>query len=133
MNRLRRLPLYEGEGLSMKRKSIGCLVVLLGSVCLLASADKADAAKPDKLIRVTLECEDEFGIVPLYSFGADVVNFSGRGDLKKAPTRISFGCLPGAVVCVTGKGFESDYAFLTVSPEDDGKSVRLGFGTNSVR
>jgi hypothetical protein len=119
----------------MMRKCFGCLVVLLGVVCLFCFAGKADAAKPDKLIKVTLECDEEFGVMPLRCLGADVVNLTGKGrDTNKGPKRFAFDCLPGGVVCVIGKGFDSDTgAFLIVMPEDDGKTIRMQFGTNSVR
>jgi hypothetical protein len=119
----------------MKRRTSVCLAVLLGAAYPVGFAGAANGAKPEKLIKAILEMEDGLGVMPLQCLGADVVNLGGRGEILEIATRrITFDCLPGAVVCVIGKGFESDKgAFLVVTPEDDGKAIHLSFGTNSVR
>jgi len=113
----------------MMREAIGCLAVLLGAGCVLGFAGKPDDAKPQKLIKVTLECEKEFAVAPLLSIGADVVNPGGRAkNAKEGTKRMTFECLPGAMVSLTSKEAKSKIdAFLTVLPEDDGKTVQLRF------
>jgi len=113
----------------MMRKAIGCLAFLLGAGCVLGFASKPDGAKPQKLIKVTLECEKKFAVAPLLRIGADVVNLGGRAkNAKEGTKRMTFECLPGAMVSLTSKEAKSKIdAFLTVLPEDDGKTVQLRF------
>jgi len=118
----------------MTRRTIGCLAVLLGAGCLLGFAGKSDDAKPEKLIKVTLECEKNFGVMPLYSLGADVVNLGGRSkDTKELGSkRIAFDCLPGATVWLISEDSNPNQkglaaAILRLLPEDDGKIVHLKF------
>ena len=69
----------------MTRKRIRCLAVLFGTGCVLGFAAKPADAKPEELIKVTLEGGgEEFGIMAsMYCLGADVVNFGGHGkDIK---------------------------------------------------
>jgi len=117
----------------MTRKRIGCLAALFGTACLLGFASKLDAAKPEKLIRVTLESNEEFGVIPLECLGADVVNPGGRSnDMERTPKRMTFECLPGATVWLTERDNDSKHGgILTILPEDDGKTVHLRYGEHA--
>ena len=116
----------------MMRKRIGWLVVLFGMGSILCFADRLDAAKPDKLIKVTLESKAGIGVMPLQCFGADVVNAGGQiKDMRRETPlkRMTFECLPGAIVMVVAAegGNSPEGGVLRMSPEDDGKILQLRF------
>jgi hypothetical protein len=113
----------------MARRILVCLTVLLGAGCLAGFAAAADGGKPGKLINVTLDSEDEFGVVPLHSLGADVVNLAGRSEAGQQGTkRMTLECLPGATVWLIAKEANQDnLPILTLLPDDDGKTLHLKF------
>jgi hypothetical protein len=116
----------------MLQKHIGGLVVLFGVGSILGFADRLDAAKPDKLIKVTLESKAGIGVMPLQCFGADVVNAGGQiKDMRRETPlkRMTFECLPGAIVMVVAAegGNSPEGGVLRMSPEDDDKILQLRF------
>jgi hypothetical protein len=116
------------------RRCVPCLVVLLGAAGLLPLAGKARGAESDRLIKVTIECDEEFLVSPLQCLGVDVVNASGRGKNPGASTKkMAVECLPNAVLWVCVKDPENKNklkpeSVVRVLPEDDGKTARLRFG-----
>jgi hypothetical protein len=112
----------------MTRRSIVRLTVLLATGCLLSLAGNAHAAKPEKLMRVTVEGNGH-NLVPLVCLGADIVNSGGHSRLlSEVPKRITFDCLPGAAVSFEQRTEDATPGgTIMVLPEDDGKVIQLRF------
>jgi hypothetical protein len=114
----------------MTRKSVVCLALLFSAGCFLSCVGRAHGAKPEKLMRVTLDCEEaRFRIVPLYCLGADVVNMGGRSkDIKGKSKRMTFDCLPGATIFLERSMEDSlPEGIVRFLPEDNGKIVHLRY------
>ncbi len=110
----------------MTRKSVVCLAVLLAAGCLPCFADKTDAPRQGKLIRVTLRCDEKCLCAPFDSIATDLVTVERSTDAKKGETRMVFNGLPRATVSLLREGPKDDAPIvLTLFPEDDGKTIHL--------
>ena len=110
----------------MTRKSVVCLAVLLAAGCLPCFADKTDAPRQGKLIRVMLRCDEKCLNAPFDSIAADLVTLDRRKDMKKGETRMVFNGLPRATVSLLREGPKDDAPIVvTLLPEDDGKTIHL--------
>jgi hypothetical protein len=111
----------------MERRVFVCLAVLVGAGLTSCFADSADDARTEKLIRVTLKCDEEFRESPFDGLAADLVTGEGRRKGSK-PTgqRMIFNALPGATVSLLDAAKKGDDpAIVTLSAKDDGKTLRL--------
>jgi hypothetical protein len=122
------LAIRRREEFLVARKHVRCVAILLGACWLLSFAGRAHAARPEKLMRVTIENEGH-GVAPLLCLGADVVNPGGHSrQFSEVPKQMTFDCLPGATVFFERKTEDSTSgAIVTLLPEDDGKVVHLRF------
>jgi hypothetical protein len=104
---------------------------VLGVLCFFALANTTTAAEADRLLKVTIECDEEFVAVPFECLGVDIVNANGRGKNAEAGTkRMTIECLPNAVlwVCIEdSKNKSKPETIVRLGPEDDGQTVRLRF------
>lgn len=95
----------------------------------------APVRPPEKLMKVTLECEEglEIFAVPLLSAGVDVVNYGGKGrNARSGGRRLSIEYLPSAVIYatikLTGSGDtkkQEGEILLPLLSSDNEKTLRL--------
>jgi hypothetical protein len=118
--------MQQTEELLMTPKSIACLAVLLAAGCIPCFADKTDNPRPQKLIRVTLRCDEKLHNTPFDSIAADLVTLARSKDAKKGAVQMVFNALPRATVSLLRDGPMDDAPIvLTLFPEDDGKTIHL--------
>lgn len=117
----------------MTRNRTFSLAVLSVVACLLGMAGEQARAKQEDLVKVTLKSETEFGVIPIYCLGADVVNLAGRGEVCKEGTKqLTVDCMPGTSFWLLGKDVSNgDHDLpcfiLTITPEDNDKAIELKF------
>lgn len=94
----------------------------------------APVRPPEKLMRVTLECEKgwEIEVIPFLSGGVDIVNGGGKGhNAESGGRRLSVEYLPSAVIATTigqtgsGDAKKSASIPLPLQSSDNGKTLRL--------